>query len=100
MVLTPQGKLARYFYGIEYPPSNLRLGIVEASEGKVGSPVDQLLLYCYHYDPSTGKYGAVVMNILKLFSLFFLFGMVALFVGLRRWNTHRASGAGDVNWRS
>ena len=94
MVLTPRGKIARYFYGIEYAPSNLRLGIVEASEGRVGSPVDQLALYCYHYDPSTGKYGAVVMNILKLFSVFFLLVMGALFLFLRRWNTHRVSTAG------
>lgn len=97
MVLTPQGKMARYFYGIDYAPSNVRLGIVEASEGKVGSPVDQMLLYCYHYDPSTGKYGAVATNILKLFSLIFLFGMAVLFLCLRRWNTHRMSGAGAVN---
>ena len=55
---TPQGKLARYFYGIEYAPRDLRLGLIEAAENKIGSPVDQLLLYCYHYDPATGKYGA------------------------------------------
>jgi len=66
MVLTPQGKLARYFYGIEYAPKDLRLGLVEASAGKVGSPVDQVLLYCYHYDPQTGKYGVVIMNVLRL----------------------------------
>jgi protein SCO1/2 len=66
MVLTPEGKLARYFYGIDYPPQDLRLGLVEASQNKIGSPVDALLLYCYHYDPSTGKYGAVVMNIMRL----------------------------------
>jgi protein SCO1 len=94
MVLTPEGKLARYFYGIEYAPSNLRLGIVEASEGKVGSPVDQLVLYCYHYDPSTGKYGSVVMNILKLFSVSFLLVMCVLFVLRRRWNMHRLNAAG------
>ena len=58
MVTTPQGKLSRYFYGIEYPPRDLRLGLIESSANKIGSPVDQLLLYCYHYDPATGKYGA------------------------------------------
>ena len=63
---TPQGKLARYFYGIEYAPRDLRLGLIEASENKIGSPVDQLLLYCYHYDPATGKYGAAVMNMMRL----------------------------------
>src|SRR5258708_22062058 len=66
MVLTPTGKLSRYFYGIEYPPRDLRLGLVEASENKIGTPVDQLLLYCYHYDPGTGKYSAIVMNIVRL----------------------------------
>lgn len=66
IVLTPEGKISRYFYGVEYPPRDLRLGLVEASENKIGSPVDQLLLMCYHYDPTTGKYGAVVMNVVRL----------------------------------
>ena len=66
MVLTSGGRLSRYFYGIEYAPRDLRLGLVEASENKIGSPADQLLLYCYHYDPSTGKYSAIVMNIVRL----------------------------------
>jgi protein SCO1/2 len=66
MVLTPEGKLARYFYGIDYPPRDLRLGLVEASQNKIGTPVDVLMLYCYHYDPVTGKYGAIVMNIVRL----------------------------------
>ena len=66
MVLTPGGKIARYFYGIEYPPRDLRLGLVEASQNKIGTPVDALMLYCYHYDPATGKYGAVVMNIVRM----------------------------------
>ena len=66
MVLTPQGKLARYFYGIEYAPKDLRLGLVEASQNKIGSAVDQLLLLCYQYDPATGKYGLVIMNSLRV----------------------------------
>jgi protein SCO1/2 len=66
MVLTPAGKLSKYFYGIEYAPRDLRLGLVEASENKIGTPVDQLLLFCYHYDPHTGKYSAIVMNIVRL----------------------------------
>lgn len=65
MVLTPEGKISRYFYGIEYPSRDLRLGLVEASAGKVGSPVDQVLLFCYHYDPTTGKYGLVISNIVR-----------------------------------
>ncbi len=65
-VLTPDGRLARYFYGIEYAPRDLRLGLVEASAGRIGTPVDQVLLYCFHYDPASGKYGAVVVNIVRL----------------------------------
>jgi protein SCO1/2 len=66
MVLTPQGRISRYFYGVDFPPKDLRMGLVEASQGKIGNAVDQVLLYCYHYDPATGKYGAVVNNILRL----------------------------------
>jgi protein SCO1/2 len=64
MVLTPEGKISRYFYGISYPDRDLRLGLVEASEGKIGSPVDAILLYCYHYDPHTGKYGLLINRII------------------------------------
>ena len=66
MVATAEGRLARYFYGIEYPPRHLRLGLVEASAGKIGTPVDKILLYCFHYDPATGKYGVAIMNIVRL----------------------------------
>ena len=66
MILTPQGKISRYFYGVDFPPKDLRLGLVEASQNKIGSPVDAILLYCYHYDPATGKYGAIITNILQL----------------------------------
>ena len=62
MVLTPEGKLARYFYGVDYAPKDVRLGLIEASQNKIGSVVDQLLLLCYQYDPATGKYGLVIMN--------------------------------------
>jgi protein SCO1/2 len=66
MVLTPRGKIAQYYYGVEYAPKDLRLGLIEASHNKIGSLVDQVLLYCYHYDPATGKYGAVIMRVLRL----------------------------------
>lgn len=84
MIATSEGKLARYFYGIDYPPKDLRLGLVEASENKIGTPVDALLLYCYHYDPSTGKYGAVVMNIIRVAGVLTLILMLALFLILRK----------------
>lgn len=68
-VATPDGRLARYFYGIEYAPRDLRLALVEASAGRIGTPVDQILLFCFHYDPASGKYGAVVVNIVRLAGL-------------------------------
>jgi protein SCO1/2 len=82
MVLTPQGKVARYFYGIDYPAKDLRLGLVEASNGRIGSPVDQLLLYCYHYDPATGKYGPVVMNMLRVGGILTVLAMAILILFL------------------
>lgn len=69
MILTPEGRVARYFYGIDYPARDVRLGLEEASEGQVSSPVDQVLLYCYHYDPANGKYGLIIMNVLRLAGL-------------------------------
>jgi protein SCO1/2 len=66
VVLTPDGRLARYLFGIDYGPRDLRLAIVEASEGKVGTAVDSLLLYCYHYNPMTGRYGLMVMRLLRI----------------------------------
>ncbi|HEV7797626.1 MAG TPA: SCO family protein [Pyrinomonadaceae bacterium] len=83
-VTTPPGKLARYFYGIEYAPRDLRLGLIEAADNRIGSPVDQLLLYCYHYDPATGKYGARVMNVMRVGGVVTLLAMVGMFLLLRR----------------
>lgn len=78
LLLTPEGKISRYFYGIEYSPRDVRLGLVEASHGKAGTPVDQVLLYCYHYDPRTGKYGAAVSRILQLGGALTLLGIAAV----------------------
>jgi protein SCO1/2 len=66
MIVTPQGKIAQYYYGVEYPPKDLRLGLIEASQNKIGNLVDAVLLYCYHYDPATGRYGAVIMKVLRV----------------------------------
>ena len=66
IVVTPDGRPARYLFGIEYGPRDLRLALVEASEGKIGSVADSLLLYCYHYDPMTGRYGIYVMRALRI----------------------------------
>lgn len=69
MILTPDGRLARYFFGTSYSPNDLRLSLVEASEGKIGTPTDAILLYCFHYDPARGKYSLAIMNILRALGL-------------------------------
>jgi len=66
MVLTPGGRISQYYYGVEFAPKDLRLGLIQASGNKIGTVVDQVLLYCYHYDPATGKYGAIISRILQL----------------------------------
>jgi protein SCO1/2 len=66
MILTPEGKISKYFYGVEYAPKDLRFGLIQASDKKIGTPVDDVLLYCYHYDPKSGKYGAVIFRVLRL----------------------------------
>lgn len=69
IVLTPDGRISRYFYGIDYPPRDLRLGLVESSQKRIGSPVDQVLLLCFHYDPVTGRYGLAISALLRLAGL-------------------------------
>ena len=69
MILTPEGRVSRYFYGIDYPARDVRLGLVEASNRRIGKVVDAVMLYCYHYDPSNGKYGLVIMNVLRVAGL-------------------------------
>ncbi|MFL6256586.1 MAG: SCO family protein [Pyrinomonadaceae bacterium] len=88
MVATPQGKLSHYFYGIDYAPRDLKLAFVEASEGKVGSPVDSLLLFCYHYDPVSGRF-APVMGVLRAAGVLTVFGVIALILFLRRISKRR-----------
>ena len=84
MILTPEGKLSRYFYGIDYPPKDMRLGLVEASNNRIGSPVDQILLYCFHYDPRTGKYGFAIMNGLRAAGVATFLGLGLLIFVLKR----------------
>jgi len=91
MVLTPQGRISRYFYGVDFPPKDLRMGLVEASQNKIGNAVDQVLLYCYHYDPATGKYGAVVSNMLKvggIITILLVGGMIFVLIRLDRSARH------------
>ncbi len=84
MIVTPAGRVARYFYGIAYPARDVRLGLVEASDDKIGAPSDQVLLYCFHYDPTTGKYALVVMNVLRLAALITLAALVTFMVVMFR----------------
>jgi len=65
-VLTPQGQLARYFYGVEYAPRDVRLGLIEAAQNKIGSAIDQLMLLCYRYDPQSGTYSLTILRVLRL----------------------------------
>jgi protein SCO1/2 len=91
MIVTPQGTLARYFYGIAYAPRELRLGLVEAAANHIGSPIDQLLLFCYHYDPLTGKYGLAIMNVIRLAGLVTVMGLgIFMSVMFRRDRRQRA----------
>jgi protein SCO1/2 len=88
MVLTPQGKVSRYFYGILYPARDVRLALVEASNEKIGNPVDALLLYCCQYDPVTGKYGVIVSRVLKLAGLITIVSLGTLILALSRGGWH------------
>jgi len=98
MVLTPEGKISRYFYGVTYPQRDLRLALDEASEGKIGSPVDQVLLFCYHYDPHTGKYGLLISRVIQLSGgLTVLVGGICLLILFRR---ERYALPGKPKWNS
>jgi protein SCO1/2 len=94
MLLTPEGRIARYFYGIEFSPRDLRLGLIEASGGRIGEAIDQLLLFCYHYDPATGKYGILVTNLIRLAGIATVLaigaGILAMLRGEMRPKTRRA----------
>jgi protein SCO1/2 len=84
LVATPEGKLARYFYGVEYSPKELRLALVEAGQGHIGSAIDELLLYCYHYDPESGRYGVMIMNLVRAAGVLTVASMVGFIVMARR----------------
>ncbi len=85
MIVTPEGKMSRYLYGIDYAPKDVKFGIMESAADRVGDPTDKLLLYCYHYDPATGKYGLAIINVIRLGGVLTLLGMGAMaFVFWRR----------------
>ncbi|MBP1605268.1 MAG: hypothetical protein H6Q08_642 [Acidobacteria bacterium] len=89
IVLTPDGRVSKYFYGVEYSARDLKYGLMEASDQKIGTPVDNLLLYCYHYDPTTGKYGVATMTAVRIGGAATIFGLVAFWAVMWR-RDHRA----------
>ena len=91
-VVTPKGMLARYFYGIEFSARDIRFGLIEASEERIGTPIDDVLLLCYHYDPSSGKYGAAVLGLVRLGGIATVLAFLGfLVVSLRRERAAEAS---------
>ncbi len=92
MVATPEGKMSRYFYGIDYSPKDVKFGVMESAQSRVGNAAEQLLLYCFHYDPSTGKYGLAILSVIRIGAVFTLLGMGAMgFVFWRRNKKNRQS---------
>jgi len=94
LLLTPDGRISRYFFGVEYPASNVRLGLVDASAGKIGTPVDHLLLFCYQYDPTKARYSATILTVIRMGGVVTLFCMALGFVIFRR-REHRGEGRGQ-----
>lgn len=90
LVLTPDGRISRYFYGVEYPGRDMRLGLVDASAGKIGSPIDHVLLFCYHYDPTTAKYSASILKIIRLGGVLTILCIVGGILISRRREVHSA----------
>lgn len=84
LLLTPDGRISRYFYGVEYPGRDMRLGLVDASAGKIGTPIDHVLLYCYHYDPTTATYSAAILRMIRLGGILTIFAIVAAILIFRR----------------
>lgn len=92
MVATPDGKMSRYFYGIDYAPKDVKFGIIESADSKVGSASEKLLLYCYHYDPSTGKYGLAILRVIRAAGVLTLVGMGTMIFAFWRKNKKKELG--------
>jgi protein SCO1 len=91
MLITPDGRISRYFYGVEYPSRDMRLGLVDASAGKIGTPIDHLLLFCFHYDPETARYSATILKVIRLGGILTIFSIVAGILIFRRRDIRAAS---------
>jgi protein SCO1/2 len=91
MLLTPDGRISRYFYGVEFPGRDLRLGLVDASQGKIGTPVDKMLLFCFQYDPSSARYSATILGIMRLLAVGVVAGLLLMIVIFRKRDKRRAN---------
>jgi protein SCO1/2 len=91
MLITPDGRISRYFYGVEYPSRDVRLGLVDASAGKIGTPIDHLLLFCFQYNPETARYSATVLRIVRLGGVLTILVIVAGILIFRRRDVRAAS---------
>jgi protein SCO1/2 len=94
VVITPDGQVSRYLFGVRFPERDLRLALVESSDGSIGSPVDELLLLCYRYDPATGQYGFLIMNLLRAGGALTAAGLAGYVLLSRRSDRRSAKGAG------
>src|SRR5690606_19880285 len=100
-MLTPDGRIARYFFGLEFSPRDLRLGLVETTQRKIGNVVDQVLLFCFHYDPAMGRYSAVALNSVRVAGALTVLALVGLIGGalLREGSRRRAERHGaSAGW--
>lgn len=95
IVTTPDGKLSKYFYGIDYSPKDVKFALMDSSENKVGSAAEKLLLYCYHYDPATGKYGLAILRVLRLGGILTILGLGAM--GLVFWRRNKRKEKTDLD---
>jgi protein SCO1/2 len=86
MIATPDGKMARYYYGIDYEPRQLKFGIMDSANSKIGNAVEQLLLYCYHYDPASGKYGFAILNVIRIGGVITVLGLIGMMLVFWRRN--------------
>jgi protein SCO1/2 len=91
MVATPEGKLSRYLYGIDYSPKDLKFSLMDSAQSKIGNPVEQLYLYCFHYDPASGKYGLAILSVLRLLAVATLLGIGGLLIVFWRYNKNKTA---------
>jgi len=97
MITTPAGKMSRYFYGIDFAPKDVKFGLMDSAEAKIGNPAEKLLLYCYHYDPASGKYGLAILNVVRLAGIATLLAMGTMFFVFWRKNKHKREAEADLS---